>query len=714
MKNRRYSTFWSAVKHALKSFFVVLVSVSVAFGQTFGNYLAIGYNEPAAAETSTTYVTTGAAGAKDYANDLASRLAQRLSDEGINGRIQIQSGYGCDTTVCVKVSYTVDGYRFTEEVKISESLVGGNGPTPRIQNPPKPDDPNSSGPSQSAVNALNSAKQNYQNALGNLERASDRLVESRRKLGDANDTLSSVRSDVTSAESRLNSAINDANRAKDAAVNAGQRAQTAAQRASDKRTEFERLSQYKPKLEAERAQLENDLKNLESEVNQAAANTNRFAEGAATTQKDKAKAIADSNRDIQRSAVSSHNTAAASLSNSISFDKDLGDIKPDAPITEASQFRTPANTIGGEKLRKTAFALDTARQTLDTLSPQQREPGTRILPVAQSTLYAADNAYARGDIDQGDFAIRATSALMEMAIGLAPLAVVLLAPEALALLTATVAAALALDLYHSWTGQHLLTGEPLSNFEKSLSMIGVGLAMIPFQSSVKAGIQGIGRALDLSEEFISSVKSSSEAADVVESAKYAEGIIDQANRIGVKTTEGMKNFIDEFNATKVASSTEFDAAGKLARNGNRNVLFQGDKPTCGPTSCGMVLDTYGRSEPLSDVVSQFKIGRDGVTLNDMVTFLNSKGIPTTLRRLDINGLETATSSGNPVIAGVKRFEPVTGKVQGHAIVIDGVTTRQGRRVVAVRDPWGQQYFQTVEEFAKEYLGVALETKGVLP
>jgi hypothetical protein len=661
------------------------------------------------------YVDAGSGGAKSYADDLATRMAQRLSEQGLNGRVTVQSGYGCDAAACVKVSYTVDGYTFGQEVQISDSMTPGNGPAPNIRNPSKPDDPIASDtPSPDAQRALRDAQRNYDQAVNNARNAASKYDASRRALDAANRDLSGLANDAKSAENRLNSAINEANKAKDDALRAGQRAAEAAQRASDRKTERDRLADYKPKLEAERSQLENDLKRLEAEVNQSAINTNSLAEGAISSQNTAAQGIAGSNRDRQKSSILSHNAAATSLSNSVALDKDLGDINPDAPIADASQFKTSPNSIGGEKLRQTAFALDTAKQTLGTLSDRQREPGERILPVAQSTLYIADDAYARGDIDQGDFAIRATSALLEMAIGIAPLAVLILAPEALALMAATIAGALALDLYHSWTGQHILTGEPLTQFEKSLAMVGVGLSIIPFESSIKAGFQGVGKALQLGEEFLLAVKSSAESAEVIESAKYAEGIINQARKIGIETTQGVKNFIDEYVAGKAASSTEFDASGKLARDGNRNVLFQGDTPTCGPTSCGMVLDTYGKSEPLSEVVGQFKVSPDGVTLTDMISFLNSKGISTTQKRLDINGLEAITANGNPAIAGVRRYEPRTGTYQPHAIVVDGVTMRQGERVVAIRDPWGEQYFQKTADFAKEYMGIALETKGVLP
>ncbi len=65
--------------------------------------------------------------------------------------------------------------------------------------------------------------------------------------------------------------------------------------------------------------------------------------------------------------------------------------------------------------------------------------------------------------------------------------------------------------------------------------------------------------------------------------------------------------------------------------------------------------------------------------------------------LTIDALRQATANGDPAIVAIR----VSGG--GHAIIVDGITTRLGREVVAIRNPWGEQYSQTLEEFTKVFL-----------
>jgi hypothetical protein len=72
--------------------------------------------------------------------------------------------------------------------------------------------------------------------------------------------------------------------------------------------------------------------------------------------------------------------------------------------------------------------------------------------------------------------------------------------------------------------------------------------------------------------------------------------------------------------------------------------------------------------------------------------------------LSISSLAKATAGGKPAVVAVIQ------NGGGHAIVVDGVTTRQGAQVVAIRDPWGRQYFERVDQFEKRYLGIGIVVK----
>ncbi|MGZ2747417.1 two-partner secretion domain-containing protein [Burkholderia stagnalis] len=162
------------------------------------------------------------------------------------------------------------------------------------------------------------------------------------------------------------------------------------------------------------------------------------------------------------------------------------------------------------------------------------------------------------------------------------------------------------------------------------------------------------------------------------------------------------------NAVSEVAGGTFDAAGKLTRNGSRTVIAQEAVNTCGPTSCRMVLDTLGRPVDLSALVQRAQVGKNGVGIDVLADVLRSEGVDATYRSgLSIDALREATKSGNPAIVAVK----LDGG--GHAVVVDGITTRLGVEVVAVRDPWkGVQYYQAIDEFKKIYYRQGVLIRGV--
>ena len=128
--------------------------------------------------------------------------------------------------------------------------------------------------------------------------------------------------------------------------------------------------------------------------------------------------------------------------------------------------------------------------------------------------------------------------------------------------------------------------------------------------------------------------------------------------------------------------------------------------TCGPTSCGMVLDTLGRPVDLGALVQQAQVGKNGVGIDSLAKILQNEGVNARFQRgLSIDALREATAGGNPAIVAVK----LDGG--GHAVVVDGITTRQGIEVVSIRDPWkGVQYHEQLDVFKQRYYrqGVVIE------
>lgn len=146
----------------------------------------------------------------------------------------------------------------------------------------------------------------------------------------------------------------------------------------------------------------------------------------------------------------------------------------------------------------------------------------------------------------------------------------------------------------------------------------------------------------------------------------------------------------------VGGAAPFNTRGQIPRAGARRVFTQ-TGPTCGPTSCGMSLDTLGyHVDDLDEFVRNFNVQEWGTTNRRMVNDLKRIGVDSTARfDLTIEDIATYTRHGNPMIVHVNHPGPNGG---GHFVVVDGITTRYGRRVVAIRDPHGRQYFEDLATF----------------
>ncbi|MFP6473485.1 DUF637 domain-containing protein, partial [Pseudomonas aeruginosa] len=132
----------------------------------------------------------------------------------------------------------------------------------------------------------------------------------------------------------------------------------------------------------------------------------------------------------------------------------------------------------------------------------------------------------------------------------------------------------------------------------------------------------------------------------------------------------------------------------IPRNGDRLVVSQGAAPTCGHNSCGMVLNTLGKEVDVGVLVQKVKPSAGGIYAQDVADLMKSEGIPASaFGNRNVADLTRYTSNGTPVVV---RIADKTGDSDfSHFVVVDGVTTRNGVSVVAIRDPHGTQYFSPV-------------------
>ncbi|KAA1183184.1 DUF637 domain-containing protein, partial [Photorhabdus heterorhabditis] len=148
------------------------------------------------------------------------------------------------------------------------------------------------------------------------------------------------------------------------------------------------------------------------------------------------------------------------------------------------------------------------------------------------------------------------------------------------------------------------------------------------------------------------------------------------------------------------------ASTSIPRNGDRLVLNQGQLPTCGPNSCAMIMDTAGLKYDLGKLITDAKVTANGARMNDLASAMRNQGLTDAkfTSKISVEDLAKATSNGHPAIVAMKLNRG------GHAVVVDGITVRNGQHVVAIRDPaLGRQYFTPINEFKEKFMGQAITT-----
>jgi len=148
----------------------------------------------------------------------------------------------------------------------------------------------------------------------------------------------------------------------------------------------------------------------------------------------------------------------------------------------------------------------------------------------------------------------------------------------------------------------------------------------------------------------------------------------------------------------------------IPRNGDRLVLDQGAVPTCGHNSCGMVLDTLGKPVDVEALIQKLPPTQEGIYTQDVAALMNSEGVPTVaFGDRNVSDLARYTANGTPVVVRIAD----SSSDFSHFVVVDGVTTRNGVPVVAIRDPNGSQYFSPVSSFQNSFTGEVAVPRNAL-
>jgi hypothetical protein len=150
----------------------------------------------------------------------------------------------------------------------------------------------------------------------------------------------------------------------------------------------------------------------------------------------------------------------------------------------------------------------------------------------------------------------------------------------------------------------------------------------------------------------------------------------------------------------------------ILRDGDRLVVNQGPVPTCGHNSCGMALDTLGKKVDIGSLIQRIAPSEGGIYARDVASLMTSEGVPASaFGSRNVADLARYTGDGTPVV--VRIVDNTKGTDFSHFVVVDGVTTRNGISVVAIRDPHGAQYFSPVSTFQRNFSGEVVVPRSAL-
>ncbi|WP_372238203.1 cysteine peptidase family C39 domain-containing protein [Pseudomonas sp. R11-23-07] len=134
--------------------------------------------------------------------------------------------------------------------------------------------------------------------------------------------------------------------------------------------------------------------------------------------------------------------------------------------------------------------------------------------------------------------------------------------------------------------------------------------------------------------------------------------------------------------------------------------------TCGHNSCGMVLDTLGKEVDIGSLIQRIAPSEGGIYARDVASLMTSEGVPASaFGSRNVADLARYTGDGTPVV--VRIVDNTKGTDFSHFVVVDGVTTRNGISVVAIRDPHGTQYFSPVSTFQRNFSGEVVVPRSAL-
>ncbi|MDQ3231430.1 MAG: hypothetical protein M3Q07_06375 [Pseudobdellovibrionaceae bacterium] len=224
-------------------------------------------------------------------------------------------------------------------------------------------------------------------------------------------------------------------------------------------------------------------------------------------------------------------------------------IKPDANVR---QFKTNPRSTEGLAVRRAESYVGYAMRSVNNAEfpLESRERAKHLLDEATETLKFADYKYASGQNAYGNKALEVTYALADMALAIAPIALVVAAPQTLILAIGVEAFNVTKNYYEYRTGKRLWDGAPLSPFQRDMALVNVGVSFMPAAFVGAAKIFTTAKAaLSFTKEILAIGKTSEEVSSIAASIASAERITDSAQRAGITQSEMISELLEAAETT---------------------------------------------------------------------------------------------------------------------------------------------------------------------
>lgn len=165
--------------------------------------------------------------------------------------------------------------------------------------------------------------------------------------------------------------------------------------------------------------------------------------------------------------------------------------------TARPPFLTNPFSQEGQAVRKANAFVQMARREVDraTGSVENREAALKLLASSSEAVHAADKAYAAGDREAGEVGLQVAYRLADVAITLAPLVLVLAAPQAIVAISIATTISFAKDWYEYRSGHRLFGGEKLTPFDRSMAAFGAATS-IPGLKILGSAANALGKTID--------------------------------------------------------------------------------------------------------------------------------------------------------------------------------------------------------------------------